>query len=70
MICQTNVGSGGSQLTFDPLNWKHLCLVGPNRVCLYNLEQCDTENFLSPMYESYCIVTLYSVCSQTHNSLQ
>ena len=58
MICQANIGSGGSQLSFNPLNWKHLCLVGTNRICLYNLEQCDAELFLSPMYKrimkSFC----------------
>ena len=57
MIYEANIGSGGSQLSFNPLNWKNLCLIGANRICLYNLEQCDAELFLSPMYKrklNYC----------------
>ena len=50
VICQADIGPGGSQVSFNPLNWKHLCLIGPTRICFYSMEQCDTDYVLSPLY--------------------
>ena len=58
MICQAYVGPGGSTISYNPLNWKQLCLVGTNRISLYTLEQSDSENFLSPLYVRIVVNTL------------
>ena len=49
-MCEISVGPGATQLSFNPLNWRQLCLMGPGRVTLWTLEQCDTQNLLSPMW--------------------
>ena len=49
-MCEVSVGPGATQLSFNPLNWRQLCLMGPGRVTLWTLEQCDTQNLLSPMW--------------------
>jgi len=48
-MCEVVAGPGGAQVSFNPLNWKQLCLVGPSRVVLWTLEQCDTQELLSPV---------------------
>lgn len=62
MICQANVGPSGTAISFNPLNWKQLCLIGTNRVSLYTLEQLDSENFLSPLYVWIAVNTLLYSC--------
>ena len=48
-VCEVAAGPGGAQVSFNPLNWRQLCLVGPSRVVLWTLEQCDMQELLSPM---------------------
>ena len=48
-MCEVAAGPGGAQVSFNPLNWKQLCLVGSSRVVLWTLEQCDMQELLSPV---------------------
>ena len=62
-MCEMSVGPGATQLSFNPLNWRQLCLMGPGRVTLWSLEQCDAQDLLSPM----CVCQLPDIVSNTQN---
>lgn len=48
-LCSEAVGGGASyQLSFNPLNWRQLCLVSAETVTLWTLEQCGSQTLLSP----------------------
>lgn len=50
MIAETEVSHSSTQVSFNPINWKQLCVMGDNHVTLYLLEQCGgTLTHLTPM---------------------
>lgn len=49
-VAKTEVPNGSTQVSFNPINWKQLCVMGDDHVTLYLLEQCsDTLTHLTPM---------------------
>ena len=52
-ICQKSVvfnremSNSVGQVCFNPLNWKQLCVLGQDRVTLWTVECCDTDNILT-----------------------
>ena len=45
-LCRTSVGPGGCQLSLNPLNWQQMCVLGPERLTLYLLEQCSNDQLM------------------------
>ena len=39
----------GASVSYNPLNWKQLCLVGPERISVLTVECCDTQIKLTSM---------------------
>ena len=52
MICQMAIepNSVTVSVSFNPLNWKQLVLVGEDRLTLFNVECCDMESILTTEY--------------------
>ena len=48
-MADTEVPCGSSQVSFSPINWKQLCVLGESHVTLYLLEQCDNLTNLTPL---------------------
>ena len=52
-LCQSKVGPsavGCSTISVNPLSWKQLCLFGPERILLWNVECCDRQTMLVSKY--------------------
>lgn len=49
VLSETPVGPGGANITVNPLNWKQVSLIGPERITLWTLEQCGPQTIQSPM---------------------
>ena len=45
-LCRTSVGPGRRQVSFNPLNWKQMCVLGQDYLTLYSVEQCDDDQFM------------------------
>lgn len=47
-VCQKEVGSSamGCTISVNPLSWKQLCLFGPQKVLLWNVECCERQTML------------------------
>lgn len=45
-LCHKSVGPGGHQLSLNPLNWRQMCVIGPDRLTLYLLEQCGDDQLM------------------------
>lgn len=54
VICEKSVDPNHTNVSvsFNPLNWKQLVIVGEDRVSLLSIETCDTENIITPTYVS------------------
>eukprot|EP00731_Ephydatia_muelleri_P020650 Em0013g377a len=49
VLSETPVGPGGASITINPLNWKNVSLIGPQRITLWTLEQCGPQTIQSPI---------------------
>ena len=51
MVHEVSIGSCGlgASVSFNPLNWKQLCLVGPKRISVFSVECCDTQVMITSM---------------------
>ena len=50
VLAEAEVAHGSTQVSFNPINWKQLCVLGDSHVTLYLLEQCGPLTQLTPMY--------------------
>lgn len=49
VVADTEVPRGSVQVTFNPINWKQLSVLGDSHITLYLLEQCDNLTNLTPL---------------------
>ena len=50
-VCDTHVGAGVEAVSFNPLNWKQICVISKNSMRLWTLEQTMHSNLFKDMYE-------------------
>ena len=53
-VCGTVVGLGVQEVSFNPLNWKQICVVTREAITLWMLEQCGPNSLLTPTYACDC----------------
>lgn len=50
-VCGTAVGPGVQEVSFNPLNWKQICVLTREAVTLWMLEQCGPDS----LFTSTCV---------------
>uniref|UniRef100_A0A4X2JM10 Cilia- and flagella-associated protein 43 n=1 Tax=Vombatus ursinus TaxID=29139 RepID=A0A4X2JM10_VOMUR len=49
ILCRrSQPGMEVSQMTFNPMNWRQLCLSNTNFVTIWNIERCNTDHYFKP----------------------
>ena len=53
-VCGTVVGPDVQEVSFNPLNWKQICVVTREAITLWTLEQCGADS----LFTSTCVSLL------------